>query len=685
MATVLAVEGLCIFSPPTSRKGLIVSIAEHAVNAILGPLVWQPLWQAYAEQYEINNPPSAVTYNNTVYVFFAGDPGSLGGVSNAPVNYRTCVGTTWSSADQTIPSTTMATGPGSAVFNNSIFVFWQDSAPGGALYCTTGTVSTGTDLSFTTPGQVGNASMAITGSPSAVVYGNELYVFYQSGSNNDLCYSLYSSTTTNAATTWAWGNTTTVPNVAMSVSASAVVFNNELYVFHQGGEDCGQLWYTVLNSSGTWAADTQIVSPNSSYPVSMQASPAACVSNGQLFVFYESSAGEQFWYVSSTDGSTWTEPAQVAGIQTVSTPSLIVDSAGSTPELYCILQGTSGYMWYSTIPQGNTSTWGAMTKINGEIMANSAGLVLTPNNDLLCFINGQGPSGALYMVMPDGTNCTASSTQLLNENFILGSPSAIYFNNMLYLFFQSGSQNSGAVYNPGGDKLSSQMWSNNIFYMSSTDNGQTWGAPTQVETWGSESGLAPVIFNSDLFLFYTWGSQLWYAQATISSGSLSWSHTQLTNCANSFGNNGQPAAATVSGDYIYVFWTDINNCVDYMYADSSLSFSNVLQLQCGVDSGASPAIPVIQSTSSSSSSVISTNTAPAVTVYSNEIYCVFKEMDANAVWWTKNSTSNLNSGTGWAPVQQMGGGSVISSTAAGAINSLSDLGISSGMMAANIS
>jgi hypothetical protein len=54
----------------------------------------------------------------------------------------------------------------------------------------------------------------------------------------------------------------------MSESPSAVVYNGLLYVFHQGSNEDGQLWYSVFDGTN-WGEDTQI------QPLGMSGSPAA--------------------------------------------------------------------------------------------------------------------------------------------------------------------------------------------------------------------------------------------------------------------------------------------------------------------------------------------------------------------------------------------------------------------------
>jgi hypothetical protein len=59
----------------------------------------------------------------------------------------------------------------------------------------------------------------------------------------------------------------------MSEGPSAVV-DGQLYVFHQGSGEDGQLWYTSTTDGETFTGDTQV------QPVGMSASPAAVAWTG---------------------------------------------------------------------------------------------------------------------------------------------------------------------------------------------------------------------------------------------------------------------------------------------------------------------------------------------------------------------------------------------------------------------
>ena len=89
-----------------------------------------------------------------------------------------------------------------------------------------------------------------------------------------------------------------VQDLGMSESPSAVVYNNLLYVFHQGQSDNGQLWYTYYDGAN-WSLDTPTPGVN------MSSSPSAVLWQGGIAVFHQGHEYADLWYTYSPDGKQW--------------------------------------------------------------------------------------------------------------------------------------------------------------------------------------------------------------------------------------------------------------------------------------------------------------------------------------------------------------------------------------------
>jgi hypothetical protein len=154
--------------------------------------------------------------------------------------------------------------------------------------------------------------------PSPVVWnGGLLQVFHQGYRQDGQLWTTWSKDGVN------WSpEQQPVPGVGMSFSPSAVAFNNKLYVFHPGYGQNGELWYTVADGT-SWSQDHQIlanVTPPgwevNDGPVSL--SPSAVVWNNAIYVFFQHAVPSEvfgcepgdpgdgtLYFVASTDGIGW--------------------------------------------------------------------------------------------------------------------------------------------------------------------------------------------------------------------------------------------------------------------------------------------------------------------------------------------------------------------------------------------
>jgi hypothetical protein len=121
-----------------------------------------------------------------------------------------------------------------------------------------------------------------------------------------------------------WEPESQISNFGVSFSPSALIYNNNLYVFHQGYGNNGQLWYTYTSDGVNWVPDTQVMN------VSMAGSPSAVAWEGGITVFHNGNGGSgdvgdsNLWYTYSPDGMSWGGDTQVMNVNLSGSPSAIV-------------------------------------------------------------------------------------------------------------------------------------------------------------------------------------------------------------------------------------------------------------------------------------------------------------------------------------------------------------------------
>ncbi len=287
----------------------------------------------------ISASPSAVVWNGNLCVFHQGgyDNGISNGLPNGELWYSASLAGSGWQPDTQVQNVGMSESPSAVVYGADLYVFHQGGYQNGELWYSA--YPNGEEWQPDT--QLPNVGMSA--SPSAVVYGNKLYVFHQGGyQNGQLFYSVYDGTN--------WQPDTQVQNVGMSNSPAAVAYEGNLYVFHMGGYQDGQLFYSVFDGTN-WQPDTQVDTqfveggPDAIPPGWITGSPAAVVWNNDLFVFYAyhdvnlvTQVGGEDTYsgvgFSSFDGTNWSNNNNVpslGGFVDNEGPSLVVTSPGGTP------------------------------------------------------------------------------------------------------------------------------------------------------------------------------------------------------------------------------------------------------------------------------------------------------------------------------------------------------------------
>lgn len=200
----------------------------------------------------ITDSPSAVVFNGTLYVFYQGK-----GNSDELWYSYSSDGSTWSSSIK-IAKVGIYYSPSAVVYNGTLYVFHmgtEDFGDGQLWYVTS---SDGSTWSSDNNPQVNGGPIMMCNAPSAVVYNNRICVLSQ-GPNNDggLTYSTFSG----GSSAWSSGliGEANVASPLMTNSPSAVVFGGNLYCYYQGAGNytwsagTGQLCYWVFNGN-SWTS-----------------------------------------------------------------------------------------------------------------------------------------------------------------------------------------------------------------------------------------------------------------------------------------------------------------------------------------------------------------------------------------------------------------------------------------------
>jgi hypothetical protein len=260
-----------------------------------------------------------------------------------------------------------------------------------------------------------------------------IYVFYQYA--NALAYSFFDGGK------WQIVNQA-VPNTLTTQEPASILHNNKIYCFHQGSDSGGNptylFWYNVYDGSN-WAGDQQVGHTNLSH------SPSAAIYNDQIYVFHQGAtnsgcpSGEdlcpngELWYNIYQGGGNWSGDTQVPNTTLHRSPSAIVWNS----EILCFhkTDGSDNTLWLNTYTQQNP--WPGDNQVSGPSFANSPA-VITYNGKLWCFYQSNDGSNTLHsgQVQLGDPDTVANDNPVPNAT-LWYSPAPCVFNNRLYCFHHS--------------------------------------------------------------------------------------------------------------------------------------------------------------------------------------------------------------------------------------------------------
>ncbi|QSQ26609.1 hypothetical protein JY651_17470 [Pyxidicoccus parkwayensis] len=558
-----------------------------------------------------------------------------------------------------VPGVTAIGSPALALFNEQVYLFYQGED--GGLYCTQTPQApldglNGCITQWTAPARVGNASL--TGSPSAVVFNGELYVFYQGtgAQAGVLCYASFSSAT------GAWSTPTSIIDAAVgssiliSGSPSACVCtdqagNSQLVVAYGGpGDSSGYpLTACTLQSDGTWlqtaASGITLIDSPSAY--SVQGAYTAR-GNWKLNVFFQSPSepGQLLYCV--YDGVTWsplgtlpvtTLDGWVAPVMNVqqnldgtylSWLYLYHNNTGANASAFTYCQCTLPDKQQGQLVsvQAQDSNGDAVPIMTGRPAATIA------NGNIYMFYNCNAVSTTPFTTDPPGALCylqltlpSAASQQLAlpmattqtavgpagpdaifnGTNFLAmaNSPAAVTFQGVPYVFYNTG---QGTIAGCAGLEAAPQTAASSV--AASCSPAVVVGTSTTPVVNADDDNSVDV-----LYLFYVGSSTTQVSQdgksyeagkllCRYTTDGVSWFDLDLSPAPSV---NSEGVLATLVNGQLYLFYA---NC-----ADSYYTIFPGLDVVTG--EGASVTLPAPTQISR-----MACSTGPSVTTFNNNIWCL---------------------------------------------------------------
>jgi hypothetical protein len=233
-----------------------------------------------------------------------------------------------------VPNVGITGTPGLAAFDGVLVVAHRGGGDSNELWCVTcDHVDSEIDV-WGTDTQVPNVYMSE--SPALAVYNDTLFLAHQGCAEYNTLDRVWYTTISTTLSGWNWSNDTYLPDVHISGSPSLTVFQGQLYLAHQGGNN--ELRYSTYSkgtSKGTWHWDTLIPNSAISTSPSLAAYPPNSKSGEKAvsYVYYQS--GGQLFFTQSSDGASWA-PRQAAAHILSGSPSIVVTKDPLTSSIMVI-------------------------------------------------------------------------------------------------------------------------------------------------------------------------------------------------------------------------------------------------------------------------------------------------------------------------------------------------------------
>lgn len=240
-------------------------------------------------------------------------------------------------------------------------------------------------------------------------------------------------------------------DIAMSCSPSAVIYNDKIYVFYQGSNACGDLYYSVYDPVKVQWDHTQILIKKDC----MSESPGVTVWNGEIFIGYQGYGADQIlaWYKFDPTSNSLTLVEGSAFIYT--SPFLGNYKHGGIDTFVCLKQHSTepGVMWAYYYQEENLCM--EPMKLFENCMSCNPCFV-SKDGQVNIFVQDYMENGKLRHMTGTilnsndpqypGLNFNLESSTVVSHAQMSESPSVVLSNDLIVVFYQGFGKNGNLYY-----------------------------------------------------------------------------------------------------------------------------------------------------------------------------------------------------------------------------------------------
>lgn len=291
------------------------------------------------------------------------------------------------------------------------------------------------DLVWSVDHLIPNADHAdgLSGSPAAAVFNDVLWLVHEGrGDNGWMSAALYTDD-------GGWGPDHSIPNDDNAIGTSGgpglAVFNDLLFIIHEGQGNDGWLWCSTVDVNGNFSPDLPI--PNGDNAYGTTGTPAVVVFRNLLYVIRADRGGSSVIKMACFDGSNW-----------ISDVALPFSLASETTPTACVYEDELWVFYQDESFTFNYATWDGTNWTSGAVPNNqygTSGSGCCVFDERLFLLSEQAGNtgwicGCVYsngvwspdVMIPNGSSAYGTS----------GAPALISYSGLLWIFRQ-GQGNSG--------------------------------------------------------------------------------------------------------------------------------------------------------------------------------------------------------------------------------------------------
>ncbi len=201
------------------------------------------------------------------------------------------------------------TAPVAIEFQDKIYLFWCGATGDGIWYTSTSTHGKNWEKQLSIEKAIKYHAVRKGTSPAVAIFNNKIYLFWCGSGGDGIWY-----TTSQDGNNWQSQKSIKKAigeqGFKDKTSPAVAIFSNKIYLFWCGSGK-GGIWYTTSQDGNNWQSQKSIKAAIGEQGFKDKTSPAAIKFEEKLYLFWNGSGEDGFWFTSTKGDEKWTGQMKV--------------------------------------------------------------------------------------------------------------------------------------------------------------------------------------------------------------------------------------------------------------------------------------------------------------------------------------------------------------------------------------